>query len=147
MDVHRLRILRELADRGTVAATATAVGMTPSAVSQQLASLTRDAGVPLTERIGRGLRLTAAGEALADAAVDVDGVIAIYTHEDLPGAVGEPLPVLIPHPALTAARTGYPLAKGEVNHVGEAVVMVVATNRYVAEDAVDRTDEPEHEPR
>ncbi|MGA8046501.1 MAG: molybdopterin cofactor-binding domain-containing protein, partial [Dermatophilaceae bacterium] len=73
-----------------------------------------------------------------DAAVDVDGVIAIYTHDDLPGAVGEPLPVLIPHPALTAARTGYPLAKDEVNHVGEAVVMVVATNRYVAEDAVDR---------
>ena len=73
-----------------------------------------------------------------DDAVDVDGVIAIYTHEDLPGAVGEPLPVLIPHPALTAARTGYPLAKDEVNHVGEAVVMVVATNRYVAEDAVDR---------
>ena len=73
-----------------------------------------------------------------DAAVDVDGVIAIYTHEDLPGAVGEPLPVLIPHPALTASRTGSPLAKDEVNHVGEAVVMVVATNRYVAEDAVDR---------
>ena len=73
-----------------------------------------------------------------DAAVDVDGVIAIYTHDDLPGAVGEPLPVLIPHRALTAARTGYPLAKDEVNHVGEAVVMVVAANRYVAEDAVDR---------
>jgi carbon-monoxide dehydrogenase large subunit len=73
-----------------------------------------------------------------DAAIDVDGVIAIYIHEDLPGAVGDPLPVLIPHPALTAPRTGYCLAKDEVNHVGEAVVMVVATNRYVAEDAVDR---------
>ena len=73
-----------------------------------------------------------------DAALDIDGVVAIYTHEDLPGPVGEPLPVLIPHPALTAARTGYCLAKDEVNHVGEAVVMVVAENRYLAEDAVDR---------
>ncbi|NLJ52538.1 MAG: xanthine dehydrogenase family protein [Intrasporangiaceae bacterium] len=73
-----------------------------------------------------------------DDAIDVDGVIAIYTHEDLPGIIGEPLPLLIPHPALTQARTGYALAKDEVNHVGEAVVMVVATNRYVAEDAVER---------
>ena len=73
-----------------------------------------------------------------DAVLDVDGVIAIYTHEDLPGVLGEPLPLLIPHPALHAPRTGYALAKDEVNHVGEAVVMVVATNRYVAEDAVDR---------
>lgn len=73
-----------------------------------------------------------------DAAIDVDGVIAIYTHEDLPGILGDPLPLLIPHPALHQPRTGYALAKDEVNHVGEAVVMVVATNRYVAEDAVER---------
>ena len=69
---------------------------------------------------------------------EVDGVVAIYLHEDLPGAVGEPLPLLIPHPALIAPRTGYCLAKDEVNHVGEAVVMVVARDRYVAEDAVAR---------
>ena len=42
------------------------------------------------------------------------------THEDLPGQVGEPLPLLIPHPTLTHGRTGYALAKDEVNHVGEA---------------------------
>ncbi len=71
-------------------------------------------------------------------ALDIDGVVAIYTHEDLPGAAGEPLPVLIPHPALHAPRTGYPLAKDEVNHVGEAIVMVVAESRYLAEDAVSR---------
>ncbi|MBK9475203.1 MAG: xanthine dehydrogenase family protein [Tetrasphaera sp.] len=74
---------------------------------------------------------------IADA-FEVDGVVAIYLHEDLPGAVGEPLPLLIPHPALIAPRTGYCLAKDEVNHVGEAVVMVVARDRYVAEDAVAR---------
>ena len=73
-----------------------------------------------------------------DDAWEVDGVEAVYTWEDLPGRVAEPLPVLIPHPALTHARTGYCLAKDEVNHVGEAVVMVVARDRYVAEDAVAR---------
>ena len=50
----------------------------------------------------------------------------------------EPLPLLIPHPALHAPRTGYPLARDEVNHVGEAVVMVVAADRYIAEDAAER---------
>ena len=70
-----------------------------------------------------------------DRALDVDGLVAIYTWEDLPGRVGEPLPLLIPHPALTHGRTAYPLAKDVVRHVGEPVVMVVARDRYVAEDA------------
>jgi carbon-monoxide dehydrogenase large subunit len=74
------------------------------------------------------------------AALDVDGVVAIYTHADLPPRLAEPLPLLIPHPDLTHGRTPYPLAKDEVNHVGEAVVMVVATDRYVAEDASDLVD-------
>jgi CO/xanthine dehydrogenase Mo-binding subunit len=71
-------------------------------------------------------------------AVDVPGVVAIYVHEDLPGRVGEALPLLIPHPTLTHGRTGFALAKDRVNHVGEPVVMVVATDRYVAEDACQR---------
>ena len=74
----------------------------------------------------------------ASDAVDVEGVVGIYVHEDLPGRVGEPLPLLIPHPTLTHGRTGYALAKDEVNHVGEPIVMVVATDRYVAEDACQR---------
>ncbi len=71
-------------------------------------------------------------------ALEVEGLVAIYTHEDLPGQVGDPLPLLIPHPTLTQPRTPYPLAKDEVNHVGEAIVMVVATDRYLAEDACQR---------
>jgi carbon-monoxide dehydrogenase large subunit len=71
-------------------------------------------------------------------ALTVDGLVAIYTYEDLAGRVAEPLPLLIPHPALHAPRTGYPLARGVVHHVGEAVVMVVAADRYLAEDAVGR---------
>ncbi|PWW22017.1 xanthine dehydrogenase molybdenum binding subunit apoprotein [Geodermatophilus normandii] len=73
-----------------------------------------------------------------EAALDVEGLVAIYTYEDLTGPMAEPLPVLIPHPQLHAPRTGYPLANGVVNHVGEPVVMVVATDRYVAEDAAER---------
>ena len=73
LDVRRLRLLRELAARGTVTAVAEALSYTPSAVSQQLAALERDAGVPLTERVGRGVQLTEAGRRLA---VHADAVIA-----------------------------------------------------------------------
>ncbi|MDI9919030.1 LysR family transcriptional regulator [Rhodococcus sp. IEGM 1379] len=71
MDATRLRVLRELADRGTVAAAAAALSMTPSAVSQQLKILAREAGVPLLEPDGRKLRLTDAGRALVRRADDV----------------------------------------------------------------------------
>ena len=70
-------------------------------------------------------------------AVEIPGVIAIYTYEDLDGKTGERLPLLIPHPDLTNPMTGYALAREVVKHVGEAVVMVVATDRYVAEDACE----------
>jgi len=71
-------------------------------------------------------------------ALEVQGLVAIYTYDDLAGPLAEPLPLLIPHPALTHGRTPYALAKDEVNHVGEAVVMVVASDRYAAEDVCDR---------
>ncbi len=61
----RLRLLRELSERGTIAAVADALQFTPSAVSQQLAMLEREAGVPLLERAGRGVRLTDAARVLA----------------------------------------------------------------------------------
>lgn len=73
LDVRRLRLLRELARRETIAAVADAMSYTPSAVSQQLAVLEREAGVPLLERSGRRVVLTPAGEALvghADAIVE-----------------------------------------------------------------------------
>ena len=71
MDVRRLALLRELADRGTVTAVAQSLHLTPSAVSQQLKALEREAGVPLTERSGRGLALTAPGRVLAETAKDL----------------------------------------------------------------------------
>jgi carbon-monoxide dehydrogenase large subunit len=71
-------------------------------------------------------------------ALEVDGLVAIYTYEDLPDRLAEPLPLLIPHPALTHGRTQYALARDVVRHVGEPIVMVVARDRYVAEDAAGR---------
>lgn len=67
MEVEYLRTLRELRDRGSVTAVARARSLSPSAVSQQLASLQRTVNIPLTRQSGRRLVLTAAGERLADA--------------------------------------------------------------------------------
>lgn len=75
-----------------------------------------------------------------DAVLDIAGIHAVYTYDDLTGPMAEPLPLLIPHPALTHGRTQYALAKDEVNYVGEAVAVVVADDRYIAEDAIGRID-------
>lgn len=72
MELGQLRALRELGDRGSIAAVAAALHVTPSSVSQQLSALQRSMGVPLTYRDGRRTALTLAGHALALAAVDVE---------------------------------------------------------------------------
>src|SRR5260221_756901 len=66
LDVRKLRLLRELAHRATIAAVAEALCYSPSAVSQQLAALEREVGVPLLRRSGRRVTLTPAGAALAE---------------------------------------------------------------------------------
>jgi carbon-monoxide dehydrogenase large subunit len=64
------------------------------------------------------------------------GVHLVLTAADL-GEAGGPLPLLIPHPALTEPRTQRALAVDEVRYVGEAVAFVVAESRYLAEDALE----------
>jgi molybdate transport repressor ModE-like protein len=64
LDVRRLRILREVALRGTVTAAAQSLGFTPSAISQQLSALERESGATLLERAGRRVRLTDVGQVL-----------------------------------------------------------------------------------
>ncbi|MFE3291836.1 LysR family transcriptional regulator [Rhodococcus sp. NPDC059234] len=66
LDTRKLRLLRELAHRGTIAAVAEALSYTPSAVSQQIAALEREAGRPLLTRTGRGVSLTPAGAVLVE---------------------------------------------------------------------------------
>lgn len=63
-DLHRLRLLRELSQRGTLAAVAQALNYSPSSVSQQLSLLETEVGVPLLEPVGRRVRLTAQAEIL-----------------------------------------------------------------------------------
>ncbi|WP_334171256.1 LysR family transcriptional regulator [Sinomonas sp.] len=93
MDVRQLQILRELGELGSVKAVAEELLVTPSAVSQQLALLTRSAGVPLTRKEGRTLVLTDAGKVLAEAGgavvramADARAAIGAY-HEDPAGTV------------------------------------------------------------
>ena len=87
LDLRRVRLLRELAARGTIAAVADALQFTPSAVSQQLAILEREAGVPLLERAGRGVRLTDAALTLVEHA---DALLerAALAEADLAAAAG-----------------------------------------------------------
>ena len=73
---------------------------------------------------------TSAAEACAD-------VVAVYTAHDL-GALDSPLPILIPHPCISGGgKTQRPLAQGEVFYVGQCIAMVVAVDRYTAEDACE----------
>ncbi|MDC0765630.1 LysR family transcriptional regulator [Streptomyces sp. HD] len=91
-DIRKLQILRTLRERGTVTATAEALRMTPSAVSQQLTNLAKQVGVPLLEAHGRRVRLTDAArlvlrhaEAVFEQLERADAELAAYAH----GEVGE----------------------------------------------------------
>ncbi|MFI6263456.1 LysR family transcriptional regulator [Micromonospora sp. NPDC051006] len=65
LDVRRMHVLRAVVASGSVSAAARELGYTPSAVSQQLAVLEREAGAQLLERSGRGVRPTEAGRLLS----------------------------------------------------------------------------------
>lgn len=71
MDPRRLRLLLELSRRGSMRAVADELGYTTSTVSQQLSVLAGEAGTPLLEPVGRGVRLTPAGARLAEHAVTI----------------------------------------------------------------------------
>jgi carbon-monoxide dehydrogenase large subunit len=80
----------------------------------------------------------------ASAARAHPGVFAVYTCNDI-GHIDQDLPLLIPHDSLIGARTQRPLARGDAYYVGQTVAMVVAVDRYTAEDAV-RLIEIDYEP-
>lgn len=71
LGVRRLQILKEFADRGTIAGTAEALGYTASAVSQQLSALEREAGTHLLDRTARSAELTDGGRLLAEHAEQI----------------------------------------------------------------------------
>ncbi|MFI1013147.1 LysR family transcriptional regulator [Streptomyces sp. NPDC020965] len=80
----RLLVLLEIARRGTIVAAAQALHLSPSAISHQLARLEREVGVALVERAPQSLRLTAAGQRLADHAQSIADLMAV-ARDDLRG--------------------------------------------------------------
>ena len=87
MELRRLRVLVELSRLGTMSAVAQATGYGTSAVSQQLAALEREAGVPLLEADGRRVRLTPAARLVGHA----EGILAAMTAAELDlAAAGQP---------------------------------------------------------
>ncbi|MFD9861217.1 LysR family transcriptional regulator [Streptomyces alboflavus] len=117
-DIKKLQILRTLDERGTVTATARALLMTPSAVSQQLSNLAKQVGVPLLEAHGRRVRLTGAARLLlvhADAVLAqlerADAELAAYAKgeagEVRVGAFSTAVPALVV-PAVRALRVAHP---------------------------------------
>ncbi|MCB5169748.1 LysR family transcriptional regulator [Streptomyces bambusae] len=117
-DIKKLRILRTLADRGTVTATAEALHLTPSAVSQQLTNLSRQLGVPLLEAQGRRVRLTGAAHLvlrhaeavfarLERADAELAGYRAGEAGEVRVGAFSTAVPALVV-PAVAALRRTHP---------------------------------------
>ncbi|MET7403197.1 LysR family transcriptional regulator [Dactylosporangium sp. NPDC005572] len=132
LDVRKLRLLRELAHRGTIAAVATANAYTPSAVSQQLAALEREAGAALLARTGRRVELTPAGRVLAAHAEEVlaaleratAAVAATRTGLTGPlriGAFPTAMRTLLP-PALVAVASAHPGLELSVEELDPAAV-------------------------
>jgi DNA-binding transcriptional LysR family regulator len=90
LDLHRLKLLREVDARGTVHGAARALDYTPSAISQQLAVLEREAGAKLLERSGRNVRLTEAGRVLVRHAATLLGGVEAAEAELAGIAAGDP---------------------------------------------------------
>lgn len=117
-DIRKLQILRALREHGTVTATAEALRMTPSAVSQQLTNLAKQLGVTLLEAQGRRVRLTDAArlvlrhaEAVFEQLERADAELAAYVHGEVGevrvGAFSTAVPALVV-PAVRALRTTHP---------------------------------------
>jgi DNA-binding transcriptional LysR family regulator len=71
LDVRRMQVLRAVVTSGSITAAATNLGYTPSAISQQVAALEKQAGMALLERVGRGVRPTQAGKLLTEHAAEI----------------------------------------------------------------------------
>jgi DNA-binding transcriptional LysR family regulator len=116
LDVRRLRLLREFADRGSIAATAKSLGYTPSAVSQQLAVLEREVGTTLLDRTARSAELTDAGRRLV---VHADRILRMIEFAEADLAVAEPAGQIVVTAFPTAAVAFAPaLAHNLRQHAG-----------------------------
>lgn len=127
LDVGRMRLLREVGLRGSIAGAARSLGLTPSAVSQQLAVLEREAGAPLVDRSPRGVALTGAGHAVAARAGELLDVLraARSDLDRLTGTVAGPVAVAaVASAALTFLSSAVTALVG--THSGIEVAVTVA---------------------
>jgi DNA-binding transcriptional LysR family regulator len=129
-DIKKLQILRTLSERGTVTATAEALLMTPSAVSQQLSNLAKQLGVPLLEAHGRRVRLTDAAHLvlrhaeavftqLERADAELTGYLRGEAGEVRVGAFSTAVPALVV-PAVRQLRTAHPALEVRVREAEAA---------------------------
>ncbi len=132
IDPHRLRFLVEVAHWGTVTAAAEALGYSPSAASQQLATLQRELDLELLERRGRNVALTRAGQALVDHADAVFDALEqaetaarrageVASGEVRVGALGSTIVDLLPLAVASLARDE-PHLRLEVLHLGDELL-------------------------
>lgn len=157
LDVRRMQVLRAVVTSGSVTAAATNLGYTPSAVSQQIAALERQAGVPLLERVGRGVRPTAAGRLLTEHAAIIGQHVAEAETAlaDLRAGRTGRLSIryfatagaaLVP-PALAKLRAGYPRVQVDLKlgdpvdqlrdvERGDADLAIIVSPREQARDGI-----------
>ena len=86
LDLLRLKVLAALARHGSVTAAARELGYAQPSISHHLSRLEAEVGLPLTQRVGRGIRLTPAGELLAQRAAEILGRVS--SAEDELAAIG-----------------------------------------------------------
>lgn len=136
LDVKRLRVLREVAERGSFSAAAEALAYTQSAVSQQIAALEREAGTRLVDRSARGVTLTQAGAALvahaeailsrlADAEAELDAIAGLRGGRLRMTTFSTAGATIVP-PAIVEFRRRHPgveltLSPAEPNEVGDVL--------------------------
>ena len=122
LDLHRLRLLQEFAVRGSIARTAAVLGYTPSAVSQQLAALEREAGTALLDRSARRAELTDAGRRLAGYAERILAMVE-EAETDLSAGAAEPGRVVATAFASAAVAFAPALARSLRTHPKLALVL------------------------
>jgi len=127
LNTNRLRILREVAERGTITAAAEALYLTPPAVSHQLATLEREVGVALLERTARSIRLTGPGRRLVEHADTIlaECEAAVADVASLAGLVGGTVRISvfqtaaqsIALPALSGLRVRFPALELDIREL------------------------------